>query len=177
MRNNDLRAAAIGTTAGALTIAAMIAWVEADASVRIGTALARARMTPAERRECDELRDLAARDREYTDRNAVKITFPSAREKLSPSQLAELEAMNSADLLNETAKTHAALNKRTGTYESGRWAAAYDHMQALSSEVAHRFANGHLSPLDRARLALAQRYIYGGATGLLPELRERGERV
>ncbi|MEV0081150.1 hypothetical protein AB0H58_32455 [Nocardia neocaledoniensis] len=177
MHHNDLRAALIGTAASALTVTALMAWSEFDVSYRIVNLVARARMTPEQRRECDELLDLVARDHDYANRNAVKITLPDARDQLSADEIADLVAMTPGDLLNDAARTRAALDYRGGTYVSGEWSAHNDRLSVLSGEVARRFSAGRLSPLERAQLVLAQRYIHGSTNQLLPELRERGERV
>ncbi|WP_306364380.1 hypothetical protein [Nocardia sp. CC227C] len=163
MHRNDIRAAVFGATTGLIAGLAPILFVEFELDTRIGDAVDRWRLSPADRAEYDRIR------RERAEHRAAKVrkqeqAQAAIRARFRPDLLTgpqtELAQLSLRDLVEEInhAKVHriAAVNEAGGSATvTSMWD---DQVRALRSEFQRREGEP-MSILDRDRYYAASQAV------------------
>lgn len=173
MNRKNVQAAAIGATAGVMTVVGIIAWDELDPVGTIRRATERHHLTPAEREEWDALQaqqqaESAEQARQLDDRRQAALA------KFRPGMLTvakvdQIDQLTVPELLTEIAAAHAEHRAQWvlpyGERDHAAMKAWNDQIEALTEHF-RQLNTGklqrprQLSTLDCLRLELAHVSVY-----------------
>ncbi|QLY33280.1 hypothetical protein H0264_14510 [Nocardia huaxiensis] len=171
MIRNHFRTLTIGVTAGAITgvvtVAGIIAWDEHDPWGMLCHAVARRRLSPAERWELDRLRAEQANQRS-ADARVRDLQTATTRAKFRPDLLAvgikasTLEELPIPALIFEVLRASELSRSADGTMPATTRDMWWNQRNALLDEFDQRRGwdvKRHLSELDQLRLDSAQKKV------------------
>lgn len=174
MNPNHIRTASIGTiagiTAGCITVASIVAWDTYDPWATLQNAIARRRLTPAEREELDRLRaEKSLRSADLTRARDARVA--ATRALFRPDLLNLRHQGSTLDTLSVPAliaETKFAINacKNPTPWIRQTWVG---HRDALLDEFDRRTGwdvKYRLPELDQLRLEAAERHISTARFGL-----------